>query len=123
MIDKIYDLEQRTLKFSKNIRFFIKNVRVSTANIENCKQLAISSGSVGANYIETNESVSLKDCIFRIKICKKEIKESRYWLELIDTRGDNILEEQRQKLIQETNELMKIFASIIQKLENNNKPI
>jgi len=42
--------------------------------------LVRASGSVGANYIEANESLSKKDFLMRVKICRKEAKESRYWL-------------------------------------------
>ena len=74
---KRYDLEERTLKFSKKTRFFIKKLPRTITNIEDCKQLTRSSGSIGANYIEANEALSRKDFIFRIKICRKEAKESR----------------------------------------------
>jgi len=69
------------------------------------------SGSVGANYIEANESLSKKDFLMRIKICKKEVKESRYWLLL--SESDNI--KKREYLIGEATELMKIFGSILEK--------
>jgi len=60
-------------------------LRKTIANIEEGKQLIKASGPVDANYIEANESLSKKDFILRIKICRKEAKESRYWLRLIDT--------------------------------------
>jgi len=66
---KQYDLEDRTYNFAKRVRDFIKSVPKSITNIENCRQLTRSSGSVGANYIEANESLSKKDFILRIKIC------------------------------------------------------
>ena len=73
------------------------------------------SGSVGANYIEANESISKKDFVFRIKICRKESKESRYWLRLLDTEEDAALDIERQDLIRESTELMNIFGAILQK--------
>ncbi len=111
---KIYDLEERTLKFAQQIRDFVKILPKTLTNIEYSKQLIRSSGSVGANYIEANESFSKKDLIMRIKICRKESKESRYWLKLVETNSNN-LENERMKLIQEITELMKIFGSIIEK--------
>ena len=78
------------------------------------KQLVRASGSVGANYIEANEAVSKNDFKYRIKICRKESKESRYWLRLLELR-DAEQEEERQALVQEATELMKIFGSILQK--------
>lgn len=82
---KQYDLEDRTLEFTRRVRVFIKKLPKTIGNIEDGKQVVRSSGSVGANYIEANESLSKKDFAMRIKICRKEAKESRYWLNLIDT--------------------------------------
>ena len=73
---KQYDLEDRTLKFAKRVRSFVKKSLKSGANIEDGKQLIRSSGSVGANYIEANKSLGKKDFAMRIKICRKEAKES-----------------------------------------------
>ena len=114
---KPYDLEDRTLEFAKNVRSFVKKIPKSLENIEDSKQLVKSSGSVGANYIEANEALSKKDFIMRIKICRKEAKESRYWLRLrlIDTNGIKDLEKDRGSLIQESTELMNIFGAILQK--------
>lgn len=108
-----YDLEDRTLLFAKYVRIFIKNMPKDICNIEDCKQLAKSSGSIGANYIEANESLSKKDFKMRIKISRKEAKESRFWLNLIDTQNDNELENNRERLAQEATELLKIFSSIL----------
>jgi len=81
------------------------------------KQLIRASGSVAANYIEANESLSKKDFIYRIKICRKEAKESRLFIRLIDTNNKAAYEKERDKLIQEATELMKIFGSILVKSE------
>jgi len=75
------------------------------------------SGSVGANYIEANESLSKKDFIMRIKICRKEAKESRYWLKLIDSGSDSTVQKNRNDLIQEATELTSIFGAIVRKSE------
>ena len=111
---KQHDLEERTLKFAKAVIKFVKSLPRTIANIEIIKQLVRSSGSVGANYIEVNESLSKKDFVMRVKICRKEAKESRYWLKLIEVNGDGA-EKQRQLLIQEATELMKIFGAILEK--------
>jgi len=87
-MSKTYDLEDRTLAFAKSVRLFVKKLHKSVANIEDSKQLIRASGSIGPNYIEANESLSKKDFLMRIKICRKEAKESRYWLNLIDTLDD-----------------------------------
>ena len=112
---KQYDLEDRSLKFAKNVRSFVKKLRKTIGNIEDGKQLIKASGSVGANYIEANESLSKKDFIMRIKISRKEAKESRYWLRLIDTNDDRKMEKDRNALINEAAELMNIFGAILQK--------
>jgi four helix bundle protein len=87
----------------------------SIANIEDGKQVIRSSGSVGANYIKANESLSKKDFIMRIKISRKEAKESRYWLRLIDTHGGSEQESDRKSLVKEATELMNIFGAILGK--------
>ena len=114
---KTYDLEDRMLEFAKNVRAFLKKLSKTPINIEDGKQLVKASGSVGANYIEANEALSRKDFVMRIKICRKEAKESRYWLRLIDTSSGMELENERQYLEKEATELMNIFGSILRKTE------
>ena len=110
---KQYDLEDRTLTFSKRTIEVINKIPKTITNIEIGKQLMRSAGSVGANYIEANESLSKKDFIMRIKICRKEAKEKRYWLKPISCNEELIKEQ--ANLIQESTELMKIFGAIIEK--------
>ncbi len=110
-----FDLEERTGVFAKKVRELVRALKMDLANIEDSKQLTRSSGSVGANYIEANEALSKKDFVFRIKICRKEAKESKYWLGLLSIKNDNGLEKLRSELIQESTELIKIFSSIISK--------
>ncbi len=112
--ERIYDLEERTLRLAQDARNFVKKLPRTICSIEDCKQLVRSSGSVGANYIEANESLSKKDFYYRIKICRKEAKETVYWLKLIDTKNDT-LERERESLIKESVELTKIFGSITTK--------
>ncbi|SRR5258706_14112991 len=114
---KQYDLEDRTFLFAKNNRLFAKKLPKTAGNREDCSQFIRSTGSVGANYIEANEALSKKDFVMRVKICRKEAKESRYWLRLIDTNDDIELEKEREVLIKEATELMNIFGSIIRKSE------
>lgn len=110
---KIFDLAERTFRFAESCKKLLKTIPRTITNMEYCKQLARSSGSVGANYIEANESLSKKDFVMRIKICRKEAKESTYWLRLIDV--DDLILEIQQKLVQESMELTKIFGSIVEK--------
>ncbi len=112
---KPYNLEERTFEFARRCRAFVKQLVRSIANIEDTKQLVRSSGSVAANYIEANESLSKKDFLLRIKIVRKEAKESRLWLRLCELDATTILERERAALIQEAEELCKIFGSIVEK--------
>jgi len=111
---KRYDLEERTLRFAKEVIEFVSTLPKTVANIEIMKQVIRSSGSVGSNYIEANEALSKKDFTMRVKICRKESKESRYWLRLIEVSEEDA-EKRRQSLINEATELMKIFGSIVEK--------
>ncbi len=72
---KRFDLEDRTFAFAKRTRSFGKSLSKTIGNIEDARQLVRSSGSVGSNYIEANESLSKKDFALRIKICRKEAQE------------------------------------------------
>ncbi len=110
---KPYDLRDRTLRFAKMVRGYVKNLPRTMSNLEDARQLIKSSGSVGANYIEAEEALSRKDFVMRIKISRKEAKESVYWLELAEAKNEQILE--KQQLIQEATELTKIFGSIVEK--------
>ena len=112
---KRYDLEDRTLEYAKKVKVFVKNLRKTVGNLEDGKQLIRASGSVGANYIEANESLTKKDFVMRIKICRKGAKESRYWLMLVDADGQPEKENDRGSLIKEATELMNIFGAMLAK--------
>jgi four helix bundle protein len=109
-----YDLEDRTLKFAKNAIVFCKALPKTAIDGEITKQLVRAETSVGANYIEANEALSKKDFLMRIKICRKEAKESGYWLRLIEPPNPD-LKKQNSILLAESVELMKIFGSILAK--------
>jgi len=112
---KRYDLEERTARFTERCRDFIKNVAKSTHNSEYGKQLIRSSGSQAANYIEANEALSKKDFAHRIRICRKETKESCLWLRLCDMQGNVAHEDERKRLLKEAGELRNIFTAILNK--------
>ncbi len=109
---KRYDLGGRTFEFSKRVIIYVNNLPKSISNTQVGSQLIRSSGSIGANYIEAEELLSKKDFVMRIKISRKEAKESRYWLGL-SIVNDNQIQE-KEDLIQEATELMKIFGSIVE---------
>lgn len=116
MDQKKYDLEERTFFFARDCRFLVKKIKMDVCSIEDCKQLVRASGSVGANYIEANESLSKKDFRYRIKICRKESKESKYWLKLLETMNKDI-EDDLIELKKEAEELKRIFSSILNNSE------
>jgi len=111
-ISKRYDLEGRTLKFAKEVIMFVKGLPRTVANAEIAKQLIRSSCSIGANYIEANEALSKKDFLMRVKVCRKESKETAYWLKLMETKNQG---NERETLIREATELMKIFGEIVER--------
>jgi four helix bundle protein len=110
-----YDLEERTFQFAKNIGLFVKKLPKDITNLAYGRQVVDSSGSVGANYIEANEALSKKDFVMRIKICRKEAKESAYWLRLIVETNDEKCRNEGNELLNEAIELKKIFSSILLK--------
>ena len=106
---RIYDLEERTYCFARDVRLFVKALGSTISNIEDAKQVVRSSGSVGANYIEANEALSKKDFLMRAKICRKEAKESAYWLRLIGDLNDETTKKEARTLYSEAIELKKYF--------------
>jgi len=110
-----YDLEERTFQFARNVGLFVKKLPKDITNIQYGKQVVDASGSVGANYIEANEALSKKDFVMRIKICRKEAKESAYWLRLIVETSDEKCRKSGNELLNEAIELKKIFSSILLK--------
>jgi four helix bundle protein len=108
-----YDLEERTELFAKACRRLAKRVPQTVTNIEDIRQSARASGSVAANYIEANEALSKKDFLMRIKISRKESKESRLFLRLLDTGADPSVDHERAVLCQEATELMLILSAIL----------
>ena len=110
---KKYDLEDRTFNFAKSIIQLINHLNKTLANVEIAKQVIRSAGSVGANYIEANEALSKKDFIYRIKLCRKEAKETTYWVKLLECNSN--LDEEVSALIQESKELTNIFGAIYRK--------
>ncbi len=114
--DRKYDLEERTERFSLRVRDLCRLLKKDIINREYIIQLIRSSASIGANYIEANDKLGEKDLRFRIRISKKEAKETKYWLKHIITYEIMEHEDERKILLQEADELMKIFAAILRKL-------
>ena len=113
MKEKPFDLFQRTYEFASEVRALVRTLSYNFQNKEDGKQVIRSSGSVAANYIEANENLGDKDFIYRIKICRKEAKESVLWLRLLKENNPNNTDFDR--LIDEAQQLKLIFNAIINK--------
>ena len=114
-----FDLEDRTFRFAKDTVAFLKGLPQTIANREFFKQLIRSSSSVGANYLEANNCLGKKDFCHKIGICRKEAKESNYWLKLIEIDENNALQlEALKKLQKESIEIMLIFGAILRNSRN-----
>ena len=111
------DLEERTFLFAQEVRRFVKSLPRTVANAEDVRQLVRASGSVAANWIEANEALSKKDFLLRAKISRKESKESRLFLRLLET--GEALADKRDELCREARELTLIFATIISKSDRS----
>ncbi|MCX6796772.1 MAG: four helix bundle protein [Candidatus Falkowbacteria bacterium] len=109
-----FDLEERTLNFAKRIVRMCKALPNSSVNYKLIDQIIRSAGSVGANYREANDALGKKDFLMRMKIARKETKETQFWLELI-IEANPELKERIKELLNESIELKKIFSAIITK--------
>ena len=113
----IYDLEERTKNFSKDVIGILKKINRDEYNRNIISQLIRSATSVGANYCEANGASSKKDFRNKIYICKKEIQETKYWIEMIATTN----QEKREEYIRiwkEAHELNLIFNKISSSLNS-----
>ena len=112
---KKYDLEERTFQFARQVRDLVKILPKTYSNIEDSKQIIRSSGSIGANYIEANEALGRKDFLMRLRISRKEAKESAYFLRLIRESNDRQYKSEAERLWNEAIEIKKILSAIILK--------
>lgn len=113
-MSKPFNLEERTYLFAKDCRIYVSKLPKTISNVEDGKQLVRSSGSIGANYIEANEKLGDKDFLFRAKISRKEAKESKYWIRLLQDLNPELIE-LSSPLFEELEELRKILSAIITK--------
>jgi len=110
-----FDLEERTLEFAKQIVKLCKKLSKNTVNFRLADQIIRSAGSIGANYREANDALGKKDFVHRLRISRKETKETVFWLKLILEANPNI-KKQVQKLINECQEIRNILSAIINKV-------
>src|SRR5436190_24036655 len=99
----------------------LQKTKVDVANFEDIKQLARASGSVGANYIEANENVGRGDLKYRVKVCRKEAKESMHFLGLVEVFDDEALDAERMELIGEASQLKRIFSGMLVRIAETDK--
>lgn len=114
-----FDLEERTFQFAKNVRLYLRGLTYDFISHEDVKQLIRSSGSIGANYREANDSLGKKDFIMRLKIARKEAKETIFFLRLlIEGNPSESNTSKVYSLLSEATELKKILSAIINKFES-----
>ena len=110
------ELEDRFHNYGKRVRDFCLKLKWDIINTEYIRQVIRSSGSVGSNYIEASDDLGKLDEKMRIKISRREAKETIHWLDLILTYGDPELEKERLELIDEGIQIKKILSTILRKL-------
>ena len=114
--NKIYDLEERTSVFAEDLVVLCKKCPKNIVTIPILDQLIRSGTSIGANYFEANGASSKKDFINKIFLCKKEAKETKYWLRVLaKSLDDKILIENCRLLWKEVQELSLIYSKIASK--------
>ena len=113
---KAFDLERRTTEFGKAVIRMCLSLPKNPMNDRLIGQLVGSAGSVGANYREANDALGKKDFVQRLKIARREAKESLHWLELM-IEANLSKETEIRPLIKESEELKNILSSIISKTE------
>ncbi len=111
------ELEDRFHNFGKRVRDFCLSLKWDIINVEYIRQVIRSSGSVGGNYIEASDDLGKLDEKMKIKISRREAKESIHWLDLILTYGNNELEKERLDLMDEAFQIKKILSTILKRLE------
>lgn len=111
---KKYDLEERTAVFGENVIALVKKIKLNAINRPLVSQLIRAATSVGANYCEADGAESKKDFKHKIAICKKEAKETKHWLRMMNKSNPEVKGNCR-KLWQEAQELTLIFSSILKK--------
>ena len=109
-----FDLEERTAKFGEAVICFAKKLPTNGVNLPLISQLVRAATSVGANYCEADDAVSKKDFKNKIGTCRKESRESKYWLRMIAAAEPGCKEEARQLWL-EAKELHLIFVAIWRK--------
>lgn len=106
--DKYRQFETRTTDFAKRVIRLCRALPKDIVNEKLIGQIVRSSGSVGANYREANEAVGKKDFLYRLRISRKECKETEHWLDLI-VEANPRFSQQTIDLYEEGRQLRKIL--------------
>jgi four helix bundle protein len=109
------ELEKRFYQFAMNVRNLCAIAGKEWINHEYIKQLLRSSASVGANYIEASDPLGKADENMKLKIARREAKESVFWLQLLFIHSDNPVHTERNRLVNESIQLTKILSTILLK--------
>lgn len=112
-----FDLEERTLNFAKKIIHLCQSLPNNTVNFKLIDQIIRSAGSVGANYREANDALGKKDFLLRLRISRKESKETLFWLDLISDANPKI-EKDISPLTEECVQIRNILSAIINKVDS-----
>ena len=110
------DLAARTERFAHDVRVFVRGLPHTISNVQDVKQLVLSSGSVAANQIEADNALGDKDRLMKFRISRKEAKESGLWLRLLDLGTSDSLKNSQAVLNDEAGQLVKIYSTIINRL-------
>jgi four helix bundle protein len=116
-----YDIGERAINFAVRCAKLIGKLPRSIATIEYGKQLIRSSASVGANIEEADGTLTKRDFVNKMAISRREARESKYWLNLINKASLTDKQEMKNEmdsLLQEAHELMLILSSIVNKVRN-----
>lgn len=107
----VYDLEERTSRFGERIILFAKKIAWNPVNNRLIDQLVGAGTSVGANYCEADDGISRPDFRHRISICRKEARETKFFLRMVSTAEPSLKSEARE-LWKEAHALHLIFSRI-----------
>ena len=107
-----YDIKKRTFLFGVRVIKLVGRLPRTVAGIEIGRQLIRAGTSVGSNMEEADGAISKKDFVNHARIARKEARESRYWLAIIEA-ADLLHDPELKTLSQEADELVRILSSII----------
>jgi four helix bundle protein len=110
------DLVERTERFANDVRKWVRTLPRTISNAEDVKQLVRSSGSVAANQIEADNALGDQDRLMKFRICRKEARESGLWIRLLDSGAGEALQREKDRLNDESAQLVKIYSVIINRL-------